>query len=289
VGYRIVKKEVFSPEIKLFEVEAPAIARKGLAGQFVIVINTEDAERIPLTIADSDRERGTITLVFQEVGKSTRDLGRFAEGQEIFDVVGPLGRPTHIEKLGTVVVIGGGLGIAPAFPIARAMRDGGNRVVSIIGSRTRDLLYWEERMRSISAELIVTTDDGSYGLHGFVTAPLARMIEEKQPLDQVVAIGPIPMMKAVCNVTRPHNIPTLASLNPIMLDGTGMCGACRITVGGKRKFVCVDGPEFDGLQVDFDELQRRNQVYAQEEKFSLEAARAREQELEKECRCAPRG
>jgi len=212
------------------------------------------------------------------VGKSTRDLGRFEEGDEIHDVVGPLGRPTHLEKVGTVVVIGGGLGIAPAYPIARAMGQAGNRIVSIIGSRTRDLLYWEDRMGSISDELVVCTDAGSYGFHGFVTQPLEEMLKTGKQVDQVVAIGPIPMMKAVCDVTRAHETPTLASLNPIMLDGTGMCGACRITVGGERKFVCADGPEFDGLEVDFDELIRRNQIYADEERLSQELAESKHHE-----------
>lgn len=284
MGYQIVKKEVFAPEIKLFEIDAPLIARKGKAGQFVIVINFEDSERIPLTIADSDPERGTITIVVQEVGKSTRDMGRFEVGDAFFDVVGPLGSATHVEKVGTVVMIGGGLGIAPAYPIAREMKRAGNRVISIIGARTRELLYWEDKMKAVSDELIVTTDDGSYGKHGFVTDALSELIEAGTAINQVVTIGPIVMMKAVCNVTRPHEIPTLASLNPVMLDGTGMCGACRVTVGGKKKFVCVDGPEFDGLQVDFDELIRRNQIYADEERQSLEMSMSREKEGHEGCR-----
>ncbi len=272
--YEILEKKVWSdeePRIKEFVVKAPEIARAHQAGQFVILIVDDHGERIPLTIADKDAERGTISLLFQEVGKSTLCLGMLDEGDTIQHIVGPLGKPTHIEKFGTVVCVGGGIGIAPVYPIAKAMKEAGNKVISILGARTKDLLIYEEKMKESSDEIRITTDDGSCGRHGFVTDELKSMIdEEKTPIDLAVVIGPPIMMKFVCKVTEPYKILTFASLNTIMVDGTGMCGACRVTVGGETKFVCVDGPEFDGHQVDFDEMMMRQQQYLPEEKLARE-------------------
>lgn len=270
--YKIVRKEVLSPTIKLFEVEAPLVARKAEAGQFIILRIDEQGERIPLTIADFDREKKTITIIFQEVGKTTLQLGKLEVGDTILDFVGPLGQPSHIEKLGTVVCIGGGVGIAPVFPITRELKNAGNEVLSIIGARNKDLLFWEDEMRAVSTDLQVATDDGSYGQKGFVTDLLNKIIEEKGKVDLVVAIGPLPMMRAVSEVTRPHGIKTIVSLNSIMVDGTGMCGACRVTVGNETKFACVDGPEFDGHLVDFAEQMRRAQIFKDEEKRAQAAA-----------------
>ncbi|MFC1683247.1 sulfide/dihydroorotate dehydrogenase-like FAD/NAD-binding protein [Candidatus Zixiibacteriota bacterium] len=267
----IVLKKVLSPEIKLYKVKVPLIAQKRKAGQFVVIRLDEMGERVPLTVADSDPREGTITLVVQEVGATTKRMGEFEEGQRFWDVVGPLGKPTEIEKYGTVVCVGGGVGNAVVYPIAKAMKAVGNRVISIIGARTKDLLVLEEENRQTSDELYVTTDDGSYGKHGFVTDELARVIKEGTQIDLVVAIGPAIMMKAVCDLTRNFSIRTIVSLNSIMVDGTGMCGACRVEVGGKTRFVCVDGPEFDGHQVDFDLLMARLRMYLPEEKQAMEA------------------
>ncbi len=272
--YEILKKTVWQeqkPRITEFLVRAPEIARAHQAGQFVILVADEHAERIPLTIADKDVEKGTINILFQEVGKSTMCLGMLKEGEEILHIAGPLGKPTHIEKFGTVVCVGGGIGIAPVHPIAEAMKAAGNQVISILGARSKDLLIYEERMKAASHDIRITTDDGSYGRHGFVTDELKAMIEEEKiPIDLVVVIGPPIMMKFVCKVTEPHKIQTYASLNTIMVDGTGMCGACRVTVGGKTKFVCVDGPEFDGHAVDFEEMMMRQRQYLPEEKLAVE-------------------
>ncbi len=272
--YEILEKKVWQeqkPRITEFLVRAPEIARSHQAGQFVILVADEHAERIPLTIADKDVEKGTINILFQEVGKSTICLGRLKEGDHILHIAGPLGKPTHIEKFGTVVCVGGGIGIAPVHPIAAAMKAAGNKVISILGARSKDLLIYEERMKAASHEIRITTDDGSYGRHGFVTDELKAMIEEEKiPMDLVVVIGPPIMMKFVCKVTEPHKIHTYASLNTIMVDGTGMCGACRVTVGGKTKFVCVDGPEFDGHAVDFEEMMMRQRQYLPEEKLAVE-------------------
>jgi ferredoxin--NADP+ reductase len=267
----IVSKQNLSPEIKLYEVKSPLIAQKRKAGQFVVIRLDEKGERIPLTIADSDPQEGTITLVVQEVGATTKRMGEFKEGQRFWDVVGPLGKPTEIEKYGTVVCVGGGVGNAVVYPIAKAMKAVGNRVISIIGARTKDLLVLEEENRQTSDELCVTTDDGSYGKRGFVTDELARVLKERTEVDLVVAIGPAIMMKAVCDLTKNFNIRTIVSLNSIMVDGTGMCGACRVEVGGKTKFVCVDGPEFDGHEVDFDLLLARLRMYLPEEKEAVVA------------------
>ena len=272
--YEILKKTIWSaqePRITEFVLDAPEIARAHKAGQFVIIIPSDTGERIPLTIADKDAEKGTISILFQEVGASTMLLGSFKEGDKLMHVAGPLGKPTHVEKFGTVVCVGGGVGIAPVHPIAKAMKDAGNKVISILGARTKDLLIYEDLMRKASTEVRITTDDGSYVKKGFVTDELKQMIEvEKIPIDLVVVIGPPIMMKFVCKVTEPHKIKTFASLNTIMVDGTGMCGACRVTVGGKTKFVCVDGPEFDGHEVDYDEMMARQRQYLPEEKQAVD-------------------
>ncbi len=265
----IVEKQQLAPSLILFKLYTPAIAKRVKPGQFVVLRADDYAERIPLTVADFDREKGIITVIFQEVGSSTKKLGRFQQSECILDVVGPLGKASHIEKIGTVVCIGGGVGIAPVYPIAKALYEAGNQVTSIIGARNKDVLILEDEMRIISHQLFVTTDDGSYGRHGFVTDELKRLIEEKTHIDQVLAIGPVVMMKAVSDVTRPHQIKTVVSLNSIMVDGTGMCGGCRATIGEETKFVCVDGPEFDGHQVKFDELILRQQMYEREEHRAL--------------------
>jgi len=259
-------KQQLAPSVLLFEVEAPLIARKAQPGQFIILRINEDGERIPLTIADFNRETGTITLIFQEVGASTVELGLLKEGDFILDLVGPLGKATHIEKLGTVVCIGGGIGIAPVYPIARGMRETGNEVISIIGARSKDILIYEEEMAAVSDELIITTDDGSKGRKALVTEPLKELLDSDKTISLVVAIGPVIMMKFVAETTRPYGVPTVVSLNPIMVDGTGMCGGCRVSVGNENKFACVDGPEFDGHKVDFDVLMSRQRMYKPQEK-----------------------
>ena len=275
--HTILRKQPIAPEVKEYVVRAPVVAKKAKAGQFVIVRIAEDGERIPLTIADADAEAGNLTLVVQEVGKTTIEMGRLAEGDALLDLIGPLGRPSHVEKFGTVCMIGGGIGIAPIYPIAVAMREAGNTVISIIGARAKELLFWEDRMRATSDKLHVTTDDGSYGVKGFVSDELQRLIDEDCHIDMVTAIGPVPMMRAVCKTTQPHKIPTVVSLNPIMIDGTGMCGGCRVTVGGETKFTCVDGPEFDGHLVDFDELVQRQSYYREMEQAVAEECRLAQQ------------
>lgn len=267
--YKILKKEVLADNLKLFVIDAPKVAKKAEAGQFIILRIDEKGERIPLTIADFNRQEGTITIIFAEIGKTTKQLGALEAGESILDFVGPLGVPTHLEKYGRVVCIGGGVGVAPVYPITRGLKEAGNEVISIIGSRNKDLLFWEEKMVEASHEALVCTDDGSYKEKGFVTNLLQRVIEEKGQIDLVVAIGPLPMMKAVCEVTRPFGIKTIVSLNAIMVDGTGMCGACRVTVGNETKFVCVDGPDFDGHLVDFDEQLRRAKIFKDEEARAL--------------------
>ena len=267
---KIVKKERLSQDVVRMVLDAPEIARQRLAGQFIVLRINEQGERIPLTIADADEKAGTVTIIFQEVGKSTKLLGTLGEGDDILDLAGPLGKPTHIEKFGTVVCIGGGVGIAPMYPITEALKKAGNKIVTIIGARTRDLLILEDEMRAISDTLIVMTDDGTYGTKGFVTQALEELIKSSEKLDIVVAIGPVVMMRAVAETTRPHKIPTVVSLNSIMVDATGMCGGCRVSVGGKSKFACVEGPEFDGHQVDFKELMMRQKTYMKQEHESLE-------------------
>jgi ferredoxin--NADP+ reductase len=270
----ILEKKTLAPRVTKYVIAAPKIARKRRAGQFVLVRVSEHGERIPLTIADADAKRGTITLVVQEVGKTTSEMALLPEGGEFIDVVGPLGMPTHIEKVGTVVCVGGGIGIAPMHPIAQALKAAGNRVVTILGARTQDLLIMEEEMARTSDEVIICTDDGSKGQKAFVSQVLQGMIDRGEKIDMVVAIGPAIMMKVVCEVTRPHGIRTLVSLNPVMVDGTGMCGGCRVQVGGEQKFVCVDGPEFDGHLVDFDLLMRRQATYRVQEREALERFQA---------------
>lgn len=259
--YKIIKAEFLAPNIKRFIIEAPQIARKRKAGQFVIVRIKEKGERIPLTIADSDTVAGTITIIVQAVGKTTTELNTFKAGDSILDVVGPLGKPSHIENFGTAISIGGGVGTAIAYPIAVALKAAGNYTISIIGGRSKEFVILEEEMKKVCDEVYPTTDDGSYGFHGFVTEKLKELIDSGTKIDFVLAIGPIPMMKAVADTTRPYGIKTVVSLNPIMVDGTGMCGGCRVTVDNKTVFACVDGPEFDAHLVDFEILERRNKTY----------------------------
>ena len=261
---------MLSPGIKRFELDAAEIARKALPGQFVVLRVNEEGERIPLTVADTIPDKGILVIVFQEVGKSTRLLGALAEGDTVLDLIGPLGRPSHIEKFGTVVCVGGGVGTPEIFPVARALRQSGNKVISIIGFRNMGLILMADEMKSVSDELIVSTDDGSNGTKGFVTDMLNQVIGRGEKLDHVFAVGPVIMMKMVSKVTEPYKIPTVVSLNPIMLDATGMCGVCRVEVGGETKLACVDGPEFDGHKVDFDTLMQRLRVYLPEEKKSLQ-------------------
>jgi NAD(P)H-flavin reductase len=262
---KIIKKIELASSIKLMELEAKEVSAHAKAGQFVILIIDEKGERIPLTIADYNKEKGTITIVFQEVGKTTLELGKFSEGDNILHLNGPLGKASEIINFGNVIIIGGGVGIAPIHPIARSLKEAGNKITTIIGSRTKDLLFWEDKMKSVSHNLIVTTDDGSYGVHGFVTDPLKQIIE-KEKVDRVIAIGPIPMMKAVSKVTKENGIPTVVSLNSLMVCGMGMCGACRVKVSNETKFTCFEGPEFDGNNVDFVELSERLSTYKCEEK-----------------------
>jgi ferredoxin/flavodoxin---NADP+ reductase len=264
--FKIVKREEMAEgTVILNEIEAPLIAKKAKPGQFVILKANEDGERIPLTMADTDPDRGTITIIYMVVGKSTALFKTLKEGDGFQDVTGPLGKPTHLEKVGKVVCVGGGTGVAVLHPITRALKQVGNDVTCIIGARTKDLLILESQMKSASHDLKVCTDDGTYGHHGFVTDVLKDALEGGD-VKLVVAIGPVPMMRAVANLTRPYEVKTLVSLNPIMIDGTGMCGGCRVSVGGETKFACVDGPEFDGHQVNFDELMLRLQAYCEEEK-----------------------
>ncbi len=267
---KILEAKFIGPDVKLFRIEAPKIARKKKAGQFVIVRVHEKGERIPLTIADANVEEGWISIIVQGIGKTTKHLNLLEAGDYVRDLVGPLGKPSEIENYGTAVSIGGGVGTAIAYPTAKALKEAGNHVISIIGGRSKEYVILEEEMKKVADEVYPTTDDGSYGFHGFVTQKLQELIDEGRKLDYVLAIGPIPMMKAVADVTRPRNIKTVVSLNPIMMDGTGMCGACRVLVDGKIVFACVDGPEFDAHKVDFDMLTKRNRMYIPQEKKSLE-------------------
>jgi ferredoxin--NADP+ reductase len=268
--FKVVEARNLAPDIRYLRVQAPKIALRRQPGQFVIVRATSDGERIPLTIADADAREGWIALICQGIGKTTRQLNTLVEGDQIPDMAGPLGMPSRIEQYGNVVAIGGGVGTAIAYPTAAALKRAGNRVVAIIGGRSREYVILEEEMRAVADEVFPTTDDGSYGYHGFVTGKLEDLITSGPPINLVLAIGPIPMMKAVAELTRPHQIETVVSLNPIMVDGTGMCGGCRVEVAGEMKFACVDGPEFDAHLVDFDLLGRRNQAYRAFEKRSLE-------------------
>ncbi len=262
----IIEKENLSENVVRMMLTAPVIAQKRKAGQFIILKIDEKGERIPLTIVDSDAKAGTVTIIFQVVGKTTATLAKMKVGDTIQDVQGPLGNPTEIENYGRVICIGGGVGVGVVYPLAAALKKAGNEVISIIGSRTKDLLILEKEMGAISDKLIVATDDGSYGFHGFVSQVLQEMIDKGEKIDRVFAIGPVPMMKVVSDVTRPRGIKTIVSLNSIMLDATGMCGACRVVVGGKTKFTCVDGPEFDGHEVDFKLLADRLKMYCDQER-----------------------
>ncbi|MBP3231411.1 MAG: sulfide/dihydroorotate dehydrogenase-like FAD/NAD-binding protein [Anaerovibrio sp.] len=264
--FKIVYKKELSPGIFHMDIEAPRVAKKAKAGQFIVLRVDEKGERIPLTIADFDRDNGTITLIFQAVGASTMELSKRNVGDSIVDFVGPLGQPSEISAgMGTIVCIGGGIGVAPVYPIARAMHEAGNKVISIMGARSKDILIFEDRMRAISDEVLIATDDGSYGIKGFVTTALQQLVDRGEKIDQVTAIGPGIMMKSVCDATRPLGIKTIVSLNPIMVDGTGMCGGCRVQVGDEMKFACVDGPEFDGHLVDFANLMSRGRMFREEE------------------------
>ncbi|HEX7539692.1 MAG TPA: sulfide/dihydroorotate dehydrogenase-like FAD/NAD-binding protein [Syntrophales bacterium] len=271
--YRVTEKVTLSENIVKTVFEAPDIAKKRKAGQFVILMIDDKGERIPLTIVDSDPVKGTLTIIYQVVGKTTDQLAQLNPGDVIQHVLGPLGHPTEIDDIETAVCVGGGVGIGVVYPIAKALKEKGTRVISIIGARTKKLLILEEESRSVSHEFHVTTDDGSYGRHGFVSDVLKDIIASGQKIDRVFTIGPVPMMRVVANVTRPHQIKTLVSLNPIMVDGTGMCGACRVSVGGKTKFTCVDGPEFDGHEVDFGLLMSRLQMYTGQEQQARELCR----------------
>lgn len=266
--FRITDARVLGPGVKQFEIEAPRIAKKQRPGQFVILRLHEEGERIPITIKGSDPARGTITIVVQAVGKTTTELNSMDPDQFILDVVGPLGEPSKIDRYGTVVVIGGGVGTAIALPTARGMRDAGNRVFSILGARTKNLLILEDEVRAVSDQTFIMTDDGSYGTKGLVTDKLRQLIQ--LPVSLVLAIGPVPMMRAVAEVTRERGIHTVVSLNSIMVDGTGMCGGCRVSVDGESKFACVDGPEFDAHRVDFGVLQQRNAMYREQEQLALQ-------------------
>ncbi|HAW50254.1 TPA: sulfide/dihydroorotate dehydrogenase-like FAD/NAD-binding protein [bacterium] len=274
--FKILAKKILASGIKLFEIEAPLVARKALPGQFIVLKIDEYGERIPLTIYEYTRDKGTISIIFQEVGKSTMQLGTLNEGDCLSDIIGPLGCPTKIEKVGRVVTIGGGVGTAVIYPITRSLKEANNRVTSIIGARTRELLILKEEMEKASDELFITTDDGSYGRHGLVTDELKRLIDEGEKIDLIFAIGPVIMMKAVSNLAKQYNLKTMVSLNSIMVDGTGMCGCCRVTVKGRTKFVCVDGPDFEAEGVDFDELMNRQRIYLNEERLSIERYRERE-------------
>jgi NAD(P)H-flavin reductase len=268
--FKIVAKEKLSPVIDFVKVEAPAIAHKARAGQFVVIRVDEVGERIPLTLADWDGKEGTLTLVAMKVGTTTCKLSSLNTGDSILDVIGPLGIPSEIENFGTVICVGGGVGVAPVYPIARALKQAGNDVISIMGSRNKDLLFWEDRLRSVSNELIVTTDDGSYARKGLVTEPLKEVLDRDKGISRVIAIGPAIMMKFCCLTTRPFDVTTIVSLNAVMVDGTGMCGCCRVSVDGETKFVCVNGPEFNGHQVDWDLLFKRQRIFCDEEKLSLD-------------------
>lgn len=269
--YEILNKQDLTPVTKLYEIQASAVARKAQAGQFVVVRIHEKGERIPLTIADYDRDRGTITLVVQEVGKTTMEMGTMQVGDHLTNLAGPLGNPSEIENYGTVLCVGGGFAIAPVYPIARALKEAGNTVLSIIGVRSKDLLFWEDKMQSVSEELVVCTDDGTYGRKGVVTVPMKEMLEAGQLIDRIWAIGPAIMMKHCALTSQPFGVPTVVNLNAIMIDGTGMCGGCRVAVGGQMRFACVDGPEFDGHKVDWDLLMARQRMYFEEEKQAVEA------------------
>jgi ferredoxin--NADP+ reductase len=268
--FKVIKKQDLGPEMVLMEINAPQVTKHAQPGQFIILRVNEKGERIPLTIADSDSEKGRITVVFQKIGKTTNLLGSIPEGGFIMDVTGPLGTPSEIEKFGTVICIGGGIGVAPIYPIAKKLKKVGNELINIIGYRSKNYVFWEEKMRSVSDKLLIATNDGTYGEKGFVTDILKKLLESNKKIDRIITIGPAVMMKAVSDMTRPQKIKTIASLNALMVCGMGMCGACRVTVGGETKLTCSDGPDFDAHLVDFDELMKRLNVYKNEEKYAFE-------------------
>ena len=260
--FKILKKEELSPNVFSMDIDAPRVAKKAQAGQFIVLRVDEKGERIPLTIANFNRETGVVNIVFQVIGASTMALAAVEEGESIVDFVGPLGQPSEIKKFdGTVVVVGGGIGVAPTFPIARAMKEAGNKVIAIMGAKTKDILIMEDEMKEVTDEILITTDDGSRGIKGFVTYAVQELVERGEKIAQITAIGPVIMMKSVADCTRELGIHTVVSLNPIMVDGTGMCGGCRVQVGDETKFACVDGPEFDGHLVDFKALMSRQRMY----------------------------
>lgn len=265
MGYKILRKKELCPNQYELTIHAPYITKNAQAGQFIILRVSEDGERVPLTIADFDRESGELTIVFMAVGYTTKQLATLEVGDELVDIVGPLGQPTHIKNYGTVVCLAGGYGAAPCYLIAKAFKEAGNKVYMIMGARTKDLIFWEDKMKNACTELCITTDDGTLGTKGFVTGVMEDIMN-REKIDYAIAVGPMPMMRAVANLTRDKGIKTEASMNPIMVDGTGMCGACRVTVGGEVKFACVDGPDFDAHQIDFDEVINRTRIYKDEEK-----------------------
>ena len=265
MGYRILSKREICPNQYEITVDAPFVVRNAKAGQFIIFRAEEDGERVPLTIADVDKDNGALTLVFMAVGYSTKKLAELNVGDQLVDIVGPLGQPTHIENYGTVVCLAGGYGAAPCYLIAKAFKEAGNKVYMIMGARNKDLIFWQDKMKDACTELFITTDDGSLGEKGFVTQVLERIIS-KETVNYAIAVGPMPMMRAVANLTKDKGIYTEASMNPIMVDGTGMCGACRVTVGGKTKFACVDGPDFNAHEIDFDEVINRTKIYKEQER-----------------------
>ena len=269
--YQIVSKKSLNPTVTQMEIYAPFVAKKALPGQFIILRVSDDGERIPLTVAGYDREKGTVTIIFQIVGASTELLNHKNAGDYIPDFVGPLGRPTHTDGLKKVCVVGGGVGCAIALPVARALHEQGTEVTSIIGFRNKDLVILEDEFKACSSEFHMMTDDGSYGRQGNVCVPLKELLEKGEQFDEVITIGPLIMMKFVCAATKEYGVKTIASMNPIMIDGTGMCGGCRLTVGGKMKFACVDGPEFDGHEIDFDEAMSRSRTYSDFESREREA------------------
>ena len=275
MSYKIVKKADLNSQIYLMEIEAPLIARKAAPGQFVILRIDEKGERVPFTIADFDKEKGTVTVIIQAVGKTTRDLSKLNEGDNILDFAGPLGMPTPLEGLKKVAVIGGGLGTAIAYPQAKKLKELGAEVTAISGFRSKEYIILEDEMKAVSDKLIITTDDGSNGLQGFVTDRLREELESGEKYDEVIAIGPLVMMRAVCNLTKEFGIPTTVSMNPVMIDGTGMCGGCRVIVGGETKFACVDGPDFDGHKIDWDAAIKRQQMFKAYEKRSCEEGKCR--------------
>lgn len=273
MGYKILSKVELCPNQFEIKIDAPFVVRNAKAGQFIILRVDEEGERVPLTIADIDPEKGELTIVYMAVGYSTKKLAELNVGDEIADLVGPLGQPTHIKDYGTVVCVAGGYGAAPCYLIAKALKDAGNKVYMIMGARNKDLVFWQDKMKNACTELFITTDDGTAGEKGFVTQVLDRIMQSEK-IDYTIAVGPMPMMRAVANMTKDKGIYTEASMNPIMVDGTGMCGACRVTVGGEVKFACVDGPDFDAHKIDFDEVINRSRVYKDQE---LKQASAREE------------